>query len=124
MGYPVENLPEDFRQWLVFAVYIAAGVVLEEFIFRQFLFYAIHQVTGWEGDVLVLITAVIFGAAHLYQGWPGVLSNLVFGLVLGYLFLKTGDIRFPIGLHLIHNFALVNLAGRRILALRKWNADN
>jgi membrane protease YdiL (CAAX protease family) len=119
MGYPVRRLPDRWSHWFLFMVYISTGVIMEEFVFRQYLMYSMHQVLGWEGDLLLVAGALVFGAAHVYQGWVGMLSNLVFGLVLGKIFLQTGDLRYPMVLHLIHNFTLVNLSARRLLALRR-----
>ena len=82
---------------VVFVVILAP--VLEEFVFRKVLIDRMHVY----GEKLAVITsAVIFGLFH------GNLSQLFYtfglGLVLGYVYLKTGKLRYSVALHMFVNF--------------------
>ncbi len=75
--------------------------VIEEFVFRKQLIDRMHIY----GEKLAVITsALMFGLFH------GNLSQLFYafalGLVFGYVYLKTGKLRYSIGLHM-----LINLIG-------------
>ena len=75
--------------------------VIEEYIFRKQLIDRMHIY----GEKLAVITsALMFGLFH------GNLSQLFYafalGLVFGYVYLKTGKLRYSIGLHM-----LINLIG-------------
>lgn len=82
---------------LLFMVILAP--VLEEYIFRKQLIDRMHVY----GQKLAIITsALMFGLFH------GNLSQLFYafglGLVFGYVYLKTGKLRYSIGLHMMINF--------------------
>ena len=73
--------------------------VIEEYIFRKQLIDRMHIY----GEKLAVITsALMFGLFH------GNLSQLFYafalGLVFGYVYLKTGKLRYSIGLHMLINF--------------------
>lgn len=111
------------RLWVT--TLIDACVVLgEEVIFRGFLLTGLVQGWGrWPGLILMML---IFGAVHLpaysEQGYDPLVLTLalsmaaVVGLVLGLVFLRTGSLWLPIGIHFAWNFVetdLLNLAGDR-----------
>ncbi|MBQ3191765.1 MAG: CPBP family intramembrane metalloprotease, partial [Bacteroides sp] len=96
LGYATDNalLPK-----VLFMVILAP--VIEEYIFRKQLIDRMHIY----GEKLAVITsALMFGLFH------GNLSQLFYafalGLVFGYVYLKTGKLRYSIGLHM-----LINLIG-------------
>jgi membrane protease YdiL (CAAX protease family) len=120
-GYPVGLLPDNGRQYAVFFFYIIAGVVFEELFCRQFMFYSFHQVLNLKGDILLIITSLLFAAGHLYQGWKGLVSSFAIGMILGKIFQMTGNIFYPIGLHLAGNLTIAVLAFRRIKDLQRIN---
>ena len=94
LGYATDNalLPK-----VLFMVILAP--VIEEYIFRKQLIDRMHIY----GEKLAVITsALMFGLFH------GNLSQLFYafalGLVFGYVYLKTGKLRYSIGLHMLINF--------------------
>ena len=94
LGYATDNalLPK-----VLFMVILAP--VIEEYIFRKQLIDRMHVY----GEKLAVITsALMFGLFH------GNLSQLFYafalGLVFGYVYLKTGKLRYSIGLHMLINF--------------------
>ena len=96
LGYATDNalLPK-----VLFMVILAP--VIEEYIFRKQLIDRMHIY----GEKLAVVTsALMFGLFH------GKLSQFFYafalGLVFGYVYLKTGKLRYSIGLHM-----LINLLG-------------
>ena len=96
LGYATDNalLPK-----VLFMVILAP--VIEEYIFRKQLIDRMHIY----GEKLAVVTsALMFGLFH------GNLSQFFYafalGLVFGYVYLKTGKLRYSIGLHM-----LINLLG-------------
>ena len=94
LGYATDNalLPK-----VLFMVILAP--VIEEYIFRKQLIDRMHIY----GEKLAVFTsALMFGLFH------GNLSQLFYafalGLVFGYVYLKTGKLRYSIGLHMLINF--------------------
>jgi len=94
LSYATDNalLPK-----ILFMVILAP--VIEEYIFRKQLIDRMHVY----GEKLAVITsALMFGLFH------GNLSQLFYafalGLVFGYVYLKTGKLRYSIGLHMLINF--------------------
>ena len=94
LGYATDNA---FLPKVLFMVILAP--VIEEYIFRKQLIDRMHTY----GEKLAVITsALMFGLFH------GNLSQLFYafalGLVFGYVYLKTGKLRYSIGLHMFINF--------------------
>lgn len=103
MGITVDNPVEDLVVGsaliprLLFPVILAP--IMEEYIFRKQL---IDRMRVYGGKLAVIVSAVIFGLFH------GNLSQLFYaaslGLVLGYVYQRTGKLRYSIGLHMLINF--------------------
>lgn len=88
---------------LVIAILPAIG---EELFFRGAL-QRLFQ--GWAGvHAGVIITAIVFSAFHLQ--FSGFLPRLFLGLFLGYLFVWTGNLWFPIIAHFVNNAFIVIVA--------------
>ena len=94
LGYATDNsiIPK-----VLFMVILAP--MIEEYIFRKQLIDRMHIY----GEKLAVVTsAVMFGLFH------GNLSQFFYafalGLVFGYVYLKTGKLRYSIGLHMFINF--------------------
>lgn len=78
----------------------AAG---EEFAFRGYLMPAIRAAVPWRW-VAVVGSAAVFAAAHGVQNAPLFVDRLAFGLLAGWLAIRTGGIESGIALHVINNF--------------------
>ncbi len=81
------------------------GPIAEEVFFRGFVYSAIKKNIGvfWG----MVITSVIFAFLHAHI--VGFLPIMVLGLMLVYLYEKTGSLVAPMVLHMIHNIGTVVL---------------
>jgi len=93
--------PLEYRLFL--AVSVTAGIC-EELLFRGYFFAMTSQWLTLAGAALV--SAVIFGLGHAYQGWNGVLKTAIVGIVLGFVYIGTSSLVWPIVLH-----ALIDVQG-------------
>lgn len=123
-GWPTSHLPETWQQYFLFIIYILVGVIFEEALCRQFIFYSLNHQLGLQGDYLVIISAVVFALGHLYQGWLGVLSSFTTGVLLGKVFLTFETINYPFILHLALNLTMAVVAFRWIKDKRKMHKKN
>lgn len=75
----------------------------EEFIFRGFMIRETMNLLGQGRATLyanLLFCSALFGLAHWYQGPGGVLSTGLVGLLMGYLFVRTGfNLWLPVFVH-------------------------
>jgi uncharacterized protein len=109
---------ERFR-WpslLFVSILLLFGAVGEEMLFRGYGFQVL--VKGIGPFATILPVAVLFGLAHssnLNFGPLPLINTILWGVVLGYSFLRSGDLWLPIGLHFGWNWTLpllgVNLSG-------------
>lgn len=96
---PVEDamLGSDILPMAIVTVVLAP--IFEELIFRKLL---IDRMRGYGEKLAVITSAVMFGLIH------GNLSQLFYaaavGLILGYVYLRSGKIHYTIGLHMGINF--------------------
>jgi len=82
----------------------------EEFMFRGYLTQCIGALNRqvW---VPVLLTALLFGGFHgVGQPAPVFLSRFAFGLVAGYLVIRTGGLEAGIAMHTLNNWLSLSLA--------------
>lgn len=94
-------LPKSKREMIWFFILVVAVAIGEELIFREFYFELLHDTFHLNGDLLLLVSALIFGIVHLYQGVAGVIFTFFLGLLLGKLFQTTETLLIPIVLHFI-----------------------
>jgi len=92
------------------------GAVGEELLFRG---YGFQVLLGSVGRIATLApTSLLFGWAHTSNqnaSTLGIVNTIGFGVVLGYAFIRSGDLWLPIGLHFGWNWILplagTNLSG-------------
>ncbi len=104
------------RTLLFVIVILLFGAVGEEMLFRG---YAFQVMVAFFGPfATILPVGVLFGLAHasnLGITTLGLVNTMIWGVLLGYSFVRSGDLWLPIGLHLGWNWALplfgVNLSG-------------
>lgn len=84
----------------------AAG---EEYVFRGYLMQATGSLFGnrW---VALLLTAFTFGLAHGAQNFPLFFDRFMFGLIAGWLVLRTGGLEAGIAMHILNNFLAFGFA--------------
>jgi len=114
-----EAVPDERLRWpslLFVSILLLFGAVGEEMLFRGYGFQVL--VRGIGPFATVLPVAVLFGLAHsqnLNFGPLALLNTILWGVVLGYAYLRSGDLWLPIGLHFGWNWALpmlgANLSG-------------
>ena len=95
-------------QGLLFNIFMIAVIpaIGEEFIFRGALQRIFHQ---WFGNVhvAVIVAGVIFSAIHFQ--FYGFLPRALLGIMLGYMFVITGNIWVPVFAHFFNNAAAVTM---------------
>lgn len=89
------------------ALFALSAAVLEEIVFRGYLFRLLSAAAGtW---IAVLLTSVLFGAAHATNPGATLFSSFAIaveaGVILAGAYAVTGRLWLPIGLHLGWNFA-------------------
>jgi len=97
--------------WLVFILVVIVAPIIEEFIFRKLM---IDKLSRY-GDLVAIITSsVAFGLFHgnFYQFFYAAFL----GLLLGYLYAKSGNIKYTVAFHMIINF----LGSVAVLPLLKY----
>ena len=96
---PLLTYVADDALWLRVLVMVVLAPIIEEYIFRRQL---IDRMNAYGEALAVFTSALMFGVFH------GNLSQLFYafalGLVFGYIYLKTGRLRYSIGLHMLINF--------------------
>ncbi len=96
---PIQDFITGESIWLKILVMVILAPIMEELIFRKQL---IDRMAPYGGKLAVVCSAMLFGLFH------GNFNQFVYasalGLVLGYVYLKTGKLRYSIGLHMGVNF--------------------
>jgi membrane protease YdiL (CAAX protease family) len=116
---PDPQHPASAASLLFVSVVLLFGVVGEELLFRGYAFQLLISAIG--KYQALLLASCLFGAVHLSNpdaSALGIANTVGFGLVLGYAFLKSGDLWLPIGVHFGWNWLLplagVSLSGFKI----------
>ena len=78
----------------------AAG---EEYVFRGYLMQALGSLTRnkW---LTLLATSTLFAVAHGVQNFPLFFDRFMFGLIAGWLVIRTGGLEAGIAMHILNNF--------------------
>jgi membrane protease YdiL (CAAX protease family) len=116
---PDPERPASAASLLFVTVVLLFGAVGEELLFRGYAFQVLASVAG--ALPVLILSSCLFALVHLsnLNASPlGILNTGGFGLVLGYAFLRSGDLWLPIGVHFGWNWALtlagVSLSGFKI----------
>lgn len=85
--------------WIMLVVMVVIAPILEELIFRKVL---VDRTLRYGQGMAVALSGLMFGLFH------GNLNQFAYAVVLGaffaFIYIKTGDIRITIGLHMLVNF--------------------
>ena len=110
---PIETFATDDSLILRILFMVILAPLIEEFIFRRVL---IDRMRPYGEKLAVVTSALMFGLFH------GNLSQMFYafalGLVFGYVYLRTGRLRYTVGLHMLINF----FGGILSVELTKWAA--
>jgi len=84
----------------------AAG---EEYAFRGYLMQAVGSLSRrrW---VALLVTSTLFALAHGVQNFPLFFDRFMFGLIAGWLVIRTGGLEAGIAMHVLNNYLAFGLA--------------
>lgn len=86
---------------LLFFAIVVAAPLLEEFVFRGFVFTGFRWRLGAVGAVLA--STIPWALLHVQYEWVYILVTLGIGLILGYAREKSGSILVPLALHALSN---------------------
>jgi membrane protease YdiL (CAAX protease family) len=78
----------------------AAG---EEYVFRGYLMQAVGSLSRSRWPAL-LVTSALFATAHGVQNFPLFFDRFMFGLIAGWLVIRTGGLEVGIAMHILNNF--------------------
>ncbi len=102
-GFEVNNstavLITETPIWLIFILVVIVAPIIEEFIFRKLM---IDKLSRYGDTVAIIVSAVAFGLFHgnFFQFFYAAFL----GLLLGYVYCKSGKIKYTIVYHMIINF--------------------
>lgn len=96
---PLESVLSAGNLWLNLIVVVIVAPVMEELIFRRFLY---NKLACFGGGIYVYFSALLFAAFHvnIYQ----MLYAFVLGVVLAAITYQTGTVRHSVLLHMLINF--------------------
>ena len=85
--------------WMTLIIAVVIGPIVEELIFRKLM---IDRLSIYGDHMAIVFTAIAFGLFHnnLYQFFYATMI----GVALGYVYTRTRDVRYTIGLHMLVNF--------------------
>lgn len=113
---PVAGAEPHWRTFLFVMAVLLFGAIGEEMLFRGYAFQSLVAQLGAYATILPV--GVLFGLMHASNPSATNLSLIntsLWGILLGYAFVRSGDLWLPIGLHLGWNWMLpvfgVNLSG-------------
>lgn len=108
----LNDLTYETPWWGTLLCVVILAPIAEEFLFRKLL---MDRTRRYGDTVAILISAVFFALFHgnLYQFFYA----LLLGLLLGYLYARTGRLRWSIALHMVINFigSIIPLGLRALL---------
>ena len=111
VGNPIVGVASSMSPLMSFFIMVICAPVMEELIFRKLL---VDRAVRYGQGVAVLLSGLMFGLFH------GNLNQFVYaaglGAFLAFLYVKTGNLKITIGLHMIINF-FGGVAGVLILKL-------
>jgi membrane protease YdiL (CAAX protease family) len=113
---PSPEFSFNFGSIVFVSILLLFGAIGEEMLFRGYAFQVLITLMGRYATLLP--AAIIFAAAHrdnLNSSPLSLFNTFAMGVLLGYAFLRSGDLWLPIGLHFGWNWTLpmfgVNLSG-------------
>lgn len=99
---------QEKRLWLLIystAMVVILGPFVEEVFFRGFAYNAVKR--RWGAPKAAVLTAVVFAALH--GNLIGFFPIMALGLLLAYMYEKTGSLISSITIHVLHNGLMIML---------------
>jgi membrane protease YdiL (CAAX protease family) len=110
---------EIFRSLLISLVIFAVAAAFEEALFRGYMFQTLSRAgLSW---LAMALTSLFFGIVHLENPGANAVSTAntaLAGIWFGLAYLKTRDLWFPFGIHLMWNWAQGSIFGIEVSGLR------
>lgn len=104
---PAPEQPGNWYSILFVTVMLFIAALGEEMLFRGYGFQTLIREWGMFGSILPV--AVVFAWAHSNNPditMMGLVNTFAWGVLLGFAFLRSGDLWLPVGLHFGWNWAL------------------
>ena len=102
-GEPVTNALQDIVMdsniWIISIYTVLFAPVLEELLFRKFL---CDRIVKYGQGITILLSGLMFGLFH--GNFNQFFYAFFLGSFLAFLYVKTGNIKYTIGLHMMVNF--------------------
>lgn len=99
VGNPITSVVTSLSPWSVLFYTVICAPVMEELVFRKLI---VDRTVHYGQGVAVVVSGLMFGLFH------GNLNQFVYAAVIGtflaYLYVKTGNIKITISLHMLFNF--------------------
>ena len=90
MAFPILN---------ILTVVILAPIA-EELVFR----FAMIKINSKYKYIWLIISSLIFGLLHIWGDYIYLLDYALFGFIIGFVYLKTENIWYPIAIHFLNTF--------------------
>lgn len=95
----VMNVTQSVSIWMIVLYMVICAPIMEEFVFRKLI---VDRTVRYGQGAAVIMSGLMFGLFH------GNLNQFIYAFVLGmflaFLYVKTGNIRITIALHMLINF--------------------
>lgn len=96
---PMQVMVGDLSPWMILLYMVICAPIMEELIFRKLL---VDRAVRYGQGVAVLVSGLMFGLFH------GNLNQFAYaaaiGMFLAFLYVKTGNIKITISIHMLVNF--------------------
>ena len=93
------DVTESVNLWVMILYMVICAPIIEEYVFRKLI---VDRTVRYGQGIAVLMSGLMFGLFH------GNLNQFMYAFVLGiflaFIYVKTGDIRITIALHMLINF--------------------
>ncbi|ERL65412.1 CPBP family intramembrane glutamic endopeptidase [Schleiferilactobacillus shenzhenensis] len=109
----IQALLKNGNQMVIMIVLMTvfAAPIIEEMVFRGYVMTAFYTKNPiWP----ILISGILFGAVHRNDNLAGTLIYVVLGMILAYVYRRTGNMGVNIGLHFLNNAPML-LIGLQML---------
>jgi membrane protease YdiL (CAAX protease family) len=101
-GFRLTLGPQTLTLALVAAPMLAIQTFCEEFVFRGYVTQGLALAIKRPMPAAA-VSAVVFASLHIPNGWPEAANALVFGFITALIVMKTGNLAFTWGIHVVNN---------------------
>ncbi len=89
----------NFRLIWIFLITVIIAPIVEEFLFRKML---IDRLIVFGDGAAIVVSALMFGLTH--GNFSQMFYCIFIGLIFGFVYVRTGKLRYSVGLHMLFNF--------------------